>query len=176
HLSGRGHGVGNRIRNAAPASLACRSGGRNHCIMTNNSPRHWTGRRSNPGLVKFWAIFFGSLLVATALIVWSTQAEATNLNPNDPATYEGGEHQAACYKHTGSNSHGSIVGKTVVLNTFDQSWPGDHWHLLVVKGGDDRTIIQHPVAGVGYSAPLNNGGQVPSVSHWIVCKGTTPDV
>src|SRR5690606_2549445 len=92
HLSGRGPSVGNRIRNAAPARLACRSEERNHCIMTNNSPRHWTGRRSNPGLVKFWAIFFGSLLVATALIVWSTQAEATNLNPNDPATYEGGEH------------------------------------------------------------------------------------
>lgn len=106
----------------------------------------------------------------------ATAATVSATNPNDPATYAGGDHAAVCYKHEGDSSHGSIIGNTVVLNPFDQSWPGDHWETLVVKGGDGRTIIQHPVAGVGYSAPLNGGGQVPAVSHWIVCKGTTPDV
>lgn len=144
--------------------------------MMKNSPRHWSGRRSNPGLVRFWVIFFVSVLLTSAAIAWSTQATANNPNPNDPGTYSGGEHQAVCYKHEGNSSHGTVVGKTVVLNAFDPSWPGDHWHTLVVKGGDDRTIINHPVAGVAYSAPLNNGGQVPDVSHWIVCKGTTPVV
>src|SRR5690606_8896185 len=38
-----------------------------------------------------------------------------------------------------------------------------------------RTVVTNPTVGQGYSAPLNNGGQVPTVSHWIVCKGEAPD-
>lgn len=116
------------------------------------------------------------ILGILASMLGSSIANATNTpNPNDPATYAGGEHNAVCYKHEGSNAHGSIVGNTVVLNPFDPDWPGDHWETLVVKGGNDRTIIQHPVAGVAYTAPLNGGGNIPDVSHWIVCKGTTPE-
>ncbi|QIG38592.1 hypothetical protein G5T42_03070 [Microbacterium sp. 4R-513] len=88
-------------------------------------------------------------------------------------------HNATCYSSEGDTSHGSITddGKTVTLNAFDQSWPGDHWELLVVKGGSDwNNVIVHPVAGVAYASPENNGGQQSAVSHWIVCKGTTPEV
>ena len=34
-----------------------------------------------------------------------------------------------------SNEYGSSVDKTVTLNAFNQEWPGDHFELLVVKGG-----------------------------------------
>ena len=82
---------------------------------------------------------------------------------------------ASCYKldansnGVSSSDHGSSRGNTVTLNTFNQSWPGDHWELLVIKAGLKETVVTHPDAGVAYSAP---GGK--DVSHWIVCKGTTP--
>lgn len=80
-----------------------------------------------------------------------------------------GAHTAQCFKHeanshgNSSNAHGSSNGSTVTLNTFDQSWPGDHWELLVVKAGPGRNVYQHPSAGVAYSAPDNK-----KVSH---CTG-----
>ncbi|GAA5093458.1 hypothetical protein GCM10025760_23620 [Microbacterium yannicii] len=89
-------------------------------------------------------------------------------------------HMVKCYKVDGPNSsgHGSVStdGKTVTLNRFDQSWPGDHWELLVIKAGDLwNSVIVHPAAGVAYDSPVNNGGQQAQVSHWIVCKGQTPE-
>ncbi|MFB7884687.1 hypothetical protein [Microbacterium sp. NPDC056057] len=87
-------------------------------------------------------------------------------------------HKAVCYKSEGNTSHGKITdgGKTVTLKPFDQSWPGDHWELLVVKGGSVyNNVIEHPQAGVAYASPVNDGGKQSDVSHWIVCKGTTPE-
>lgn len=97
---------------------------------------------------------------------------------NHESYWEGGEHQADCYKHSGDSAHGTITddGKTVTLATFDQAWPGDHWELLVIKGGSNSVnVITHPEAGVAYASPLNDGGQQSTVSHWTVCKGTTPE-
>ena len=47
--------------------------------------------------------------------------------------------------------------------------------LKIVKGGNvSNNVITHPQAGVAYASPVNAGGKQASVSHWIVCKGTTP--
>ena len=74
-----------------------------------------------------------------------------------------------------SNEYGSSVDKTVTLNAFNQEWPGDHFELLVVKGGSvSNNVIVHPEAGVAYASTVNKGGQQARVSHWIVCMGTTP--
>ena len=86
-------------------------------------------------------------------------------------------HKAECYSAEGSTSHGTVSadGKTVTLVPFNQSWPGDHWEVLVVKAGNTNYVTEHPQAGVAYASPINNGGQQAAVSHWIVCKGTTPE-
>jgi hypothetical protein len=84
---------------------------------------------------------------------------------------------AQCFKHEADaeTSHGYVDGKAVVLNTFNQAWFGDHWALLVVKGGQNgRTVVYNPTAGVEYFAPDNDNGRPADVSHWIVCKGETP--
>lgn len=90
------------------------------------------------------------------------------------------DHQADCYKVDGphSSSHGTISAdkKTITLKAFDQSWPGDHWEALIIKAGNTNNVIRHPEAGVAYASPLtSNGKNQADVSHWIVCKGTTPE-
>ena len=88
------------------------------------------------------------------------------------------EFDATCYSHQGNrgSDHGSIADnkKTVTLKTFNQDWPGDHWVVLVVKAGNTNNVIVNPEPNVAYASPLNSGGKQADVSHWIVCKGTTP--
>ncbi|WP_461471102.1 hypothetical protein [Microbacterium sp. HJ5] len=141
-----------------------------------------------------WKSLAGAV-VAVSLVVAplvSTGAAAADLigTPGTPevATSEANKesywearyaaHKADCYKLDGpwSSSHGSVSadGKTVTLKPFDQSWPGDHWEVLVIKAGNTNFVTEHPQAGVAYASPTNNGGQQATVSHWIVCKGTTP--
>lgn len=108
-------------------------------------------------------------------------------NPNHPSYWEKRtEHPATCYEHNPPgerNAHGKLVddGKAVKLNAYDEDWPGDHWELLVVKSGSrdigygkGNAVYAHPVAGTAYYGPTTAGGQQGTVSHWIVCKGTTP--
>lgn len=126
------------------------------------------------------------IVVATAtMFLAGGTAAASSSNPNDADYWEGRTtHPSQCYKHTASGgAHGGLSGngKAVVLSPFDQSWWGDHWELLVVKGGSrdigfgaGNAVYVHPTAGTSYAPPTNNGGQVPTVSHWIVCKGETP--
>jgi hypothetical protein len=98
---------------------------------------------------------------------------------NSPSYWEdyGPHDDAQCYSHDSNSDHGSITngGLTVTLNAFGADWPGDHWELLVIKGGSvSNNVIVHPTPGVAYASPLNNSGNQANVSHWIVCKGTTP--
>lgn len=118
---------------------------------------------------------------AAALTLGASVVRATDSNnPNDAPYWQARTtHVSQCFKHTpqdSPNAHGSITNgnKAVTLNTFNQTWFGDHWELLVVNGGNGNTVIDHPSAGVAYFPPLNNGGQHPNISHWIVCKGETP--
>lgn len=88
------------------------------------------------------------------------------------------DHKATCYSSEASNGHGTITdrGKTVTLKPFDASWPGDHWEALIIKGGSEyNNVIWHPEVGVAYASPDNSAGNQADVSHWIVCKGTTPE-
>lgn len=124
-------------------------------------------------------------VTAVAQVTLATSGPSTN--PNDASYWQARtEHPSVCYKHDPPNertAHGGLSqdGKSVILKTFNQSWPGDHWELLVVKSGSVDTgngagnaVYTHPVAGTPYAGPLNNAGQQGAVSHWIVCKGTTP--
>ncbi|WP_341994213.1 hypothetical protein MRBLWH7_002098 [Microbacterium sp. LWH7-1.2] len=84
----------------------------------------------------------------------------------------------ACYSSEASTDHGRITdgGKTVTLNEYSPSWPGDHWEVLVIKAGNDwNSVIENPQAGVAYASPPNSAGNQANVSHWIVCKGKTPE-
>lgn len=85
---------------------------------------------------------------------------------------------ADCYKHNPGDSteHGSVTddGKTVTLAEFQDSWPGDAWVVLIVKGATSNNVIESPEAGVAYASPTTNGDTQSAVSHWIVCKGTVP--
>ena len=92
---------------------------------------------------------------------------------------EGVHPDAICYKSTSNTAHGSITddGKTVTLNPYGADWPGDHYEWLVVKAGNEwLNVIHHPSAGVAYGSPNNAAGNQANVSHWIVCKGITPDI
>jgi hypothetical protein len=90
------------------------------------------------------------------------------------------EHDADCYKVDGpkSSGHGTISDdkKTITLKPFQDSWNGDHWEVLVIKAGDTNAVFEHPDAGIAYASPTNPGGNQAEVSHWIVCKGTWPEV
>lgn len=134
---------------------------------------------------KMVAALCTSVLLASAAVV----GVATAANADDSETVQwdeshnhpgfwkdyGPHEDAECYKHdansqgNSSSDHGASAGSTVTLATFNQSWPGDHWELLVIKAGTQETVVVHPDAGKAYTAPENK-----DVSHWIVCKGTTP--
>jgi hypothetical protein len=128
------------------------------------------------------AVIAAGLVAAPFVGMTAANAEGPADNTNNTEYWEGlyTEHQADCYK----DSHGSITndGDAVTLPAFNQDWPGDHWEVLIVKGGSvdngdgpGNKVYNHPEAGVPYFAPLNDGGQQADVSHWIVCKGTTPE-
>lgn len=127
----------------------------------------------------------GVVLVAASVLLggFATNAGADH-NPNDPDYWESRtEHPSTCYYHEADGgSHGGLAdnGKAVKLKAFQPSW-GTHWELLVVKGGSidvgygrGNAVYDHPSAGVNYYPPSDGDGQRPSVSHWIVCKGTVP--
>lgn len=97
---------------------------------------------------------------------------------NKPGYWEdaGPHDDAICYKHEGEemwdNDHAYLTndGKTVVLKPYGATWPGDHYEAIIVKAANTDLVTIHPVAGLpGYSAVDNK-----EVSHYIVCKGTTP--
>lgn len=122
-------------------------------------------------------------MVVLALFLLGLAPSLATTNANQADYWEGRfEHPAQCFKHEGSSSHGNVVGNGVVLNEFQQQWPGDHWEALIVKGGSvdngfgpGNAVYAHPSAGVNYPAQDNAAGRQAGVSHWIACKGTTPE-
>lgn len=126
------------------------------------------------------------LAVGTAMALSAALPASATPGPNSPEYWKSQYPNAVeCYKYdppSTPNSHGALAddGKAVVLNTFDQSWPGDRWEVLIVKSGSEggdgagNAVYPLPTAGTLYYGPLNGGGQQGAVSHWIVCKGETP--
>ncbi|WP_162564287.1 MULTISPECIES: LPXTG cell wall anchor domain-containing protein [Microbacterium] len=86
------------------------------------------------------------------------------------------DHKATCYE--GGGAHGAVTGNgwSVTLEDFNPAWkPADHWELLVIKAGNEwNSVIEHPEANKAYASPPKGKNQA-KVSHWIVCKGITPD-
>ncbi len=129
-----------------------------------------------------------AVVFAVLVLVMAVAAYGQEGNPNDPGYWEDQfDHAATCVKidpPDGDNPYGSLTsdGLAVVLNPYQQAWPGDHYEALIVKSGTvdigygpGNAVYVHPSAGVEYTPPPNPGGQAPQVSHWIVCFGTTPD-
>ena len=150
-------------------------------------------RAKNLGRSLAGALLAATLVVAPLVTAGASAAEPASagqligaVGAMEPATAEANslkywekryaEHGAVCYNSERSSSHGELTdgNKTVTLYPYQDSWPGDHWEVLVVKAGNTNNVIHHPVAGVAYASPLNEGGKQAEVSHWIVCKGTTP--
>jgi hypothetical protein len=82
-----------------------------------------------------------------------------------------------CFKHEGrdmiDNDHAYLIndGKTVVLKPYGANWYGDHWELIIVKAANTDLVTVHPSSGLpGYHAV-----DFKEISHYIVCKGATPD-
>lgn len=135
------------------------------------------------------AILTAIAVVASMVGLYSGTARADHPGNTNDASYWAAhyqEHKAECFKHDppgAPNAHGFLSdgGLSVTLNPFDPAWPGDHWEVLIVKAGSNdigfgpgNAVYEHPDAGVAYFPPPNAAGGQPAVSHWIVCKGTTP--
>ncbi|MFW2512347.1 hypothetical protein ACNI3K_01050 [Demequina sp. SO4-13] len=87
------------------------------------------------------------------------------------------DNAVACYYSEGDSGHGEVTddaegNEGVKLKEFVQSWEGDRWEVLIVKGGNDRNVYELPNANEVYHAPDNASGKPAGVSHWIVCKGS----
>lgn len=115
-------------------------------------------------------ILLGTL---SAIFIAALATSAVATDTNQASYWEGiSEHPSSCYKHEGDSrtAHGTVgPSNTLTLNTFNQSWPGDHWETLVIKYATFNDVYQHPAPGVYVT------GTEQDISHWIVCKGTTPD-
>jgi hypothetical protein len=66
-----------------------------------------------------------------------------------------------------ANVSGTVSGGGTILNVTNNG--GVEIHAIVVKGGDGYNQYSSNVPNM--IPPLNNGGQLPSISHWFVCYG-----
>lgn len=127
---------------------------------------------------------------ALALVGWAVPAAVAGNTPGPnqveywedvyPGTV-GYEHEiVGCYKVEGAKdgAHGKVTDEveddknekdSVTLYSYGSGWPGDHYSFLILKSSTDQKVIKHPQAGVAYTT---EGGK--ELSHWIVCKGSTP--
>ncbi len=119
---------------------------------------------------------------ALALVGWAVPAAVatgwhgpTPTNPQSTTYWEAEyDNAVACYYSKGNTSHGRVVkdgagNHGVKLATFQKSWPGDRWEVVIVGGNGDYREYATPDAGTFYGAPDDA-----RVSYWIVCKGKAP--
>jgi hypothetical protein len=66
-----------------------------------------------------------------------------------------------------ANVSGTVSGGGTILNVTNSG--GVEIHAIVVKGGDGYNQYSTNVPNM--ISPLNNGGQIPAISHWFVCYG-----
>ncbi|MFW7413880.1 hypothetical protein [Demequina sp. SO4-18] len=119
---------------------------------------------------------------ALALVGWAVPAAVATGGSSDnknTADYWLNQYDnaVACYYSEGNSGHGEVTddaegNEGVKLKEFNQSWPGDRWEVLIVKGGNGREVYELPNANEVYHAPVNSSGKPADVSHWIVCKGS----
>jgi hypothetical protein len=66
-----------------------------------------------------------------------------------------------------ANVSGVVSGGGTLLNVTNTG--GVDIHAIVVKGGNGYNVYSTNVPDM--KAPLNNGMQLPGISHWFVCYG-----
>lgn len=132
---------------------------------------------------KIIAAILAVCLAGLGVFTLSTSASA-NDGPNQAGYWKAKYPNAVeCYKYDANsqgqtaNGHGVSSGNTVTLAQYGADWPGDRWEVLIVKAGNTDTgsgpgnvVYNLPTAGTPYAAPEGK-----TVSHWIVCKGQTPN-
>jgi hypothetical protein len=69
-----------------------------------------------------------------------------------------------------ANVSGTVSGGGTTLNVTNTG--GVDIHAIVVKGGNGYNQYSSIVPNM--IPPLNNGGQIPAISHWFVCYGPPP--
>jgi hypothetical protein len=82
--------------------------------------------------------------------------------PNDTILFVNGANNGA-----DANVSGTVSGNGTILNVTNVG--GVDIHAIVVKGGNGYNVYSTNVPNM--ISPLNNGGQIPAISHWFVCYG-----
>ena len=82
--------------------------------------------------------------------------------PNDTILFVNGANDGA-----DANVSGTVSAGGTVLNVTNIG--GVTIHAIVVKGGNGYNVYSSIVPNM--ISPLNNGGQIPAISHWFVCYG-----
>lgn len=136
------------------------------------------------GRMKFGRILgaAGALMVAGALVLGPTIAQA-----DPPADPNGVKNATTCAEVgfplstqfngpiTSDVYNAGLFTVTITSNQFvtiSGIADGVDFQAVVVKGGDAYNVYYSLVANM--QSPLNNGGNVPTISHWFACYTYTP--
>ena len=124
----------------------------------------------------------GAVFAALGLLVGPTATAITN-----PVAHDGNVTTCAQVGFPGSVQYnGSIVTSVDVTALFTATVVGNKYvtisniasgvvfQAVVLKGGNGYNVYNPPVASM--RSPLNNGGNVPDLSHWFACTTTAPVV
>ena len=124
----------------------------------------------------------GAVFAALGLLVGPTATAITN-----PVAHDGNGTTCAQVGFPGSVQYnGSIVTSVDVTALFTATVVGNKYvtisniasgvvfQAVVLKGGNGYNVYNPPVASM--RSPLNNGGNVPDLSHWFACTTTVPVV
>lgn len=131
-----------------------------------------------------WAAMVAGLMLAlSGLMVGNASAIVAN-----PVTVEGNVDSCAqagypnatmYYAGAGGGASGQVPGGyfTVTITTsqyvtISNVADGVTFYVVIVKGGSAYNIYNPPVANM--VSPLNNGGNVPAISHWFACFDYDP--
>ncbi|HEX3591112.1 MAG TPA: LPXTG cell wall anchor domain-containing protein [Pseudonocardiaceae bacterium] len=136
------------------------------------------------------ALITSRLLRATAIGLGLTMLTATAAFAAPPTdSFGSGDGRATAHPgNVTSCAAAHLPGQTITVpNLEDQSHkfvtvtngdlpPGDEILAVVVKGGPGYNVYQGLAAYTALHAPVNNGGQIPTISHWFACvtHTTTP--
>lgn len=135
------------------------------------------------------ALLTRSLLRATALGLGVTMLTATAAFAAPPTdSFGSGDGRATAHSGNVTNCAAAhLPGQTITVpNLEDHSHkfvtvtngdlpPGSEILAVVVKGGPGYNVYQGLSAWTALHAPVNHGGQIPTISHWFACitKNTT---
>lgn len=109
---------------------------------------------------------FIAVIAAIGLFAGAAHADSAD-NPNEVTYWQNQYPGMTCYKNTWP---GQLSADGYAVQLVDSVGK-----VVIVNGGSNNAVYENAVVGVDYYPPLNNGGQHPLVSHWIICKGKIPE-